>query len=63
MTTKFRHLFPYLKMKRENYISITCLDRPLQYCQEMTPNFLNCPALVENKDISGKFNPQNWLQL
>ena len=63
MTTKFHHLLPCLKIKREHYISITSHDRPLQYCQQMTPNFLNSPALVGNKDISGKFKSQNWLQL
>ena len=63
MTTKFHHLFPHLKMKKEHFISITSHDRPLQYCQQMTPNFLNSPALVGNKDISGKFKSQNWLQL
>ena len=53
----------YLKMKREHYISIASHERPFQYCQQMTPNFLNNPALVRNKDISGKFKSQNWLQL
>ena len=61
MTTKFHYLFPYLK--NERYISITSHDRPVQYCQQITPNFLNCPALVGNKDISRKFKSQNWLQL
>ena len=60
---KFHHLLPYLKMKREHYISVTSHDLPLQYWQQMTPNFLNCLALVGNKDIFGKFKPQNWLQL
>ena len=50
------------KMKGEHYISITSHDRRLQYCQQMTPNFLNSPALVGNKDISGKFKSQKWLQ-
>ena len=51
-------------MKREHYISITGHDRPLQYCQQkITPNFMNSPALEGNKDISGKFKLQNWLQL
>ena len=49
--TKCHHLFPYLKMKREHYISITSHDRPFQYCQQITPNFLNSPALLGNKDI------------
>ena len=63
MTTKFHRLFPYLKMKREHYISITSHDRPFQYCQQITPNFLNSPALLGNKDISRKLKSQNWLQL
>ena len=55
MTRKFHHLLPYLKMKRGHYISVTSHDRRLQYCQQMTPNFLNSPALVGNKGISGEF--------
>ena len=51
------------KMKREHYISITSHDRRLQYCQQMTPNFFNSPALVGKKDISRKFKSQKWLQL
>ena len=51
------------KMKREHYISITSHDRRLQYCQQMTPNLLNSPTLVGNKDISGKFKWQMSLQL
>ena len=51
------------KMKREHYISITSHDRRPQYCQQMTANFLNSPALVGNKDISGKFKSQKWLQI
>ena len=63
MTTKFHHLFPYLKMKREHYISLTSHDRPFHYCQQITPNFLNSPALLGNKGISRKLKSQNWLQL
>ena len=40
---------PIFKIKREHYISIISHDRPLHYCPQMTPNFLNCPALAGGK--------------
>ena len=49
--------------ERALYTHYPSHDRPFQFCQQMTPNFLNNPALVGNKDISGKFKLQNWLQL
>ena len=56
---------PIFKNEERTLYTHTSHDLPLQYCQQMgmTPNFLNSPALVGNKDISGKFKSQNWLQL
>ena len=54
---------PIFKNEEKTLYTITIHDRPLHYCQQMTPNFLNSPALMGNKDISGKFKSQNWLQL